>query len=416
MTARGHLRYLTGGLAPATPMNVLVWRIALFIVLGLTLAAPALCADRIMLIGDSWGWRRETSLTEVIVNDHGHSEIVVSAPPRILNSADLVSEFGLQTLTNLVEGYPDTILFHLSMGSNDLNITPDQVGTAHETQVHSEIIANVETAINLIWSIRPDMHIVWSSYDFFRPKSFPTPAESNEIHMRFGDACAAFAASKGPLLTYSDIYGSLQLAFGFDGVQHSPYDPSFAIPAGDTSLPDPQWPSPYEAYSGSDAEHPSEAGWYALAEAQYQSFYGPFLGDEPFQIGAGLNGNWWKGPERNGEGAQVEIADNGDGTLVLVITFYSYDPLGNQIFLVAVGPVDGNSADVDVFITDGGMWGGEFDPERVSESQWGGGTLTANSCESIHLALMPNAESRSAGYTDLEYDLIRLTTPLIACP
>ena len=33
----------------------------------------------------------------------------------------------------------------------------------------------------------------------------------------------------------------------------------------------------------------------------------------------------------------------------------------------------------------------------------------------MHTSLMPNAEFQSMGYTDLEYDLIRLTTPLIPC-
>jgi len=390
-------------------------QISLVIVLGLMIVTPELRADRIMIIGDSWGWRREASFNQVIVNNHGHSDVIISAPPKILFSNNLVTANGLQILTNLVESYPDTIVFHLAMGGNELSITPEQVGTAHEAQIHSSIIANVETAIDHIWSIRPDMKIVWSGYDFFRPKPYPTPAEWNEIHLRFGQACAEFAAAKGPQLTYSDLFGTLQVAFGFDGNQHSPYDPSFAIPPGDPSLPDPQWPSPYEAYT-SDPEHPNEAGWIALAEAQYQSFYRPLLSDTPFQIGAGLNGHWWKGPDRSGEGAQVEIADGGDGSLVLVATFYSYDTLGNQIFMIAVGPVVGNIAEVDVFITEGGMWGSDFDPEFVNESQWGTGTFTANNCESIHMALTPNAEFRSLGYTDLEYGLIRLTNPSASCP
>jgi N-acetylneuraminic acid mutarotase len=135
-----------------------------------------------------------------------------------------------------------------------------------------------------------------------------------------------------------------------------------------------------------------------------------------FQITAGLNGNWWNGPARSGEGAQVEVADGGNGSLVFVATFYSYDPMGNQIFLVAVGPVSGDTAEVEVFITDGGIWGDDFDPMLINETPWGAGIFVASDCETIHMALMPNAEYQALGYTDLMYDMVRLTTPAIDCP
>ena len=89
--------------------------------------------------------------------------------------------------------------------------------------------------------------------------------------------------------------------------------------------------------------------------------------------------------------------------------------MGNQIFLVAVGTVNGDRAEVEVFITEGGRWGDNFDPALVNESQWGTGTFTASSCSAMHMTLMPNAEFRALGYTDLEYDLIRLTTPAAPC-
>lgn len=135
-----------------------------------------------------------------------------------------------------------------------------------------------------------------------------------------------------------------------------------------------------------------------------------------FWLNAGLNGNWWNGPARNGEGVQIEVADAGDGNLVFVATVYAYDTMGNQIFLVAVGPVAGNRTEVEVFITEGGMWGDDFDPDRVSEIEWGTGVFTASSCDAMHMVLMPNVEFQAEGYTDLEYDLVRLTTPMIACP
>jgi hypothetical protein len=137
---------------------------------------------------------------------------------------------------------------------------------------------------------------------------------------------------------------------------------------------------------------------------------------ELFAIDAGLNGNWWNGPERNGEGVQLEVSDGGDGSLILVATIYSYDTMGNQIFLIAVGTVNGDSADVDVFITQGGRWGDNYDPSLVTESRWGSGRFTADNCDAMHMALMPNAEFQQVGYTNLSYDLVRLTTPSIPCP
>jgi hypothetical protein len=139
-------------------------------------------------------------------------------------------------------------------------------------------------------------------------------------------------------------------------------------------------------------------------------------GPSGFQINAGLNGNWWNGPERNGEGVQFEVADGGDGGLILVATIYSYDGMGNQVFLIAVGTVNGDTAEVDVFITQGGQWGDNYDPSLVNESQWGSGTFTASSCDAMHMTLTPNAAFLSMAYTDLSYDLVRLTTPAVSCP
>lgn len=139
-------------------------------------------------------------------------------------------------------------------------------------------------------------------------------------------------------------------------------------------------------------------------------------GGSTFDIDAGLNGNWWSGPDRNGEGVQVEIADDGGGGMVLVATVYSYGPDGGQVFMIAVGTPSGNTAEVDVFITDGGLWGSDFDPGTVTETQWGTGMFTAESCDAMQLSLTPDPEFQTLGYTAMEYDLVRLTTPMRSCP
>lgn len=141
--------------------------------------------------------------------------------------------------------------------------------------------------------------------------------------------------------------------------------------------------------------------------------------EETFFINAGLNGNWWGGPSRSGEGAQLEIVDNGVEYTV-VLTFYSYNDEGEQIFLIAVGPAVGLAEDnvttLDVFITEGGMWGEDFNPATVSEDQVGTAVLTAFHCGLIRIAFDPDAEYEALGYSDLEYDFTRLAEPVAPCP
>jgi cytochrome c553 len=139
------------------------------------------------------------------------------------------------------------------------------------------------------------------------------------------------------------------------------------------------------------------------------------LGGTGFAMTAGLNGNWWNGIDLSGEGAQIEVSDDGNGGLTFTATFYSYDILGNQVFLVATGPVIGNTANVEVFITDGGTYG-EGLGNAGTEVPWGSGSFMADSCGLIHMNLMPNQTFVADGFTDLMYDLTRLTTPAATCP
>jgi hypothetical protein len=157
------------------------------------------------------------------------------------------------------------------------------------------------------------------------------------------------------------------------------------------------------------------------------------LGGTGFAMNAGLNGNWWNGLDRSGEGFQIEISSSAqaassteaagssktqsseDSGLTFAATFYSYNTMGDQIFLVAVGPVTGNTAVVDVFITDGGAWGQGLG-ESGAEMQFGTGIFIANGCDSIDMALNPNEDHEALGFTDLMYDLIPLTTRSMDCP
>jgi len=132
-------------------------------------------------------------------------------------------------------------------------------------------------------------------------------------------------------------------------------------------------------------------------------------------MNAGINGNWYGGPERNFEGFQLEVAAQNDG-LVLVVSFYTYDTMGNQIWLFGVGPVDGDTAEVDVFVYDGPTWGEGFNSADANEQPWGTGVFTASSCGSVSMMLSPNTDAQALGFTELAYDLVRVTTPAMPCP
>lgn len=139
------------------------------------------------------------------------------------------------------------------------------------------------------------------------------------------------------------------------------------------------------------------------------------LGGTGFAMNAGINGNWYGGPARDGEGFQLEVSAQGDG-LVLVGTFYSYDPDGNLVWLLGVGSVAGDTAEVVVYFTDGPVWGTGFNPADVDQVEWGSGTFTASSCGAVHVTLQPNGTFQALGFTAAEYDLVRVTTPAMPCP
>jgi hypothetical protein len=80
------------------------------------------------------------------------------------------------------------------------------------------------------------------------------------------------------------------------------------------------------------------------------------------------------------------------------------------------GPVGKIDFQVDVFITEGGLWGDDFDADLVMETQWGTGTFIACTCALIRMQLKPNADYQARGYTNLMYDLVRLTTSALPCP
>jgi mono/diheme cytochrome c family protein len=144
-------------------------------------------------------------------------------------------------------------------------------------------------------------------------------------------------------------------------------------------------------------------------------------GGTGFAMTPGMTGTWWNGPERSGEGFPVEVGFQGDGTMVLWVTFFTYNNMGHQTWLTATGTVDGTTTvAVEVFRPVGRMWGDHYDPTDGETTTWGSGTFSFTSCTEGHMSLKPNGQMMGMhGFTDLEYDLIRFDDVVISgldCP
>jgi len=139
------------------------------------------------------------------------------------------------------------------------------------------------------------------------------------------------------------------------------------------------------------------------------------LGGTGFAANPGLSGTWWNAA-RSGEGFVLEFGFS-NGVLTLFASFYTYLE-GEQMWLTAESTaIDGSEVAVDVFITNGGMWGDDFDSADVNLIPWGTGTFSFPGCSAGTVALAPNGDMQAIGFTDLTYGLTRdLMVSGIACP
>ena len=124
-----------------------------------------------------------------------------------------------------------------------------------------------------------------------------------------------------------------------------------------------------------------------------------------FEVTTSISGTWFD-LARSGEGFMIDVARDG----VVAVSYYNYDKLGRQMWIIGAGTVDGNVFNVDFEITDGGAYGVGFDPELVNHYPWGTGKFTFSSCYSGKAEITPN-ENYSAEFEDLVIYLSRLTLP-----
>ncbi|NCF62334.1 MAG: hypothetical protein GWP58_05750 [Gammaproteobacteria bacterium] len=348
--------------------------VALIIYL-LVAAGPSQAAD-ILVIGDSWGVAAGPALQKVLI-DNGSAGTVASIAEGGETAENINTPQWLAKITAALEENPDASLVHLSLGGNDfLGQWNAFIGKEQEDQLIADVIEDISSIVDHILGQRPEIRIFWSSYDYPRPLIIGSPEEVNKASMRFSVEAQTLAESKGDSLSYGDFNGLTQVVYGFDGVQTSPFDPDFVIPPGDPSLPDPQYPGPAVAYL--DAIHLTPEAYLVLAQSQYQDFYQAVLG---FQINAGLNDAWYD-PATAGQGFLIAVFPEISQMFVAWFTFDTERPpedvtamLGDpgHRWLTAQGPYDGNTANLTIYVTEGGVFDAAEPPASLDPA--GDGTL-----------------------------------------
>jgi lysophospholipase L1-like esterase len=361
-----------------------------WVALASLLGSTSLQSDQLLVIGDSWAWQRVSTL-QTVLEQNGHEDIEVIQAPTRLYASGLKLPDRLQELTRLFRDYPDATMVHLSIGGNDMEtITPSVAGTPEESARLETLIEDVDTIVDHMVFLRPDIQILWSSYDFQRPRpSLGTPHEVNSTYLRLTERSMEYALSRSENMTYSDINGLLQVTYGFDGIPHTEFDPSEPIPPGDPSLPDPELPSPIQPFKVGDASHLTESGYQVLAEAQYAEYYGPLLNGDSFQINPGLNDAWFD-PATNGQGFFIIVFES---IPLVMLSWFTYDTerppqdvtaiLGEpgHRWITAQGGFVGSTADLTIYKSSGGVFDSSV-PAVGPPEDIGSMTVTFTDCNS----------------------------------
>lgn len=117
-----------------------------------------------------------------------------------------------------------------------------------------------------------------------------------------------------------------------------------------------------------------------------------------------MSGSWFN-PDQNGHGLSIEVLPDKR----TVLYWYSYQPDGEPMFIVAIGNNAGNKVTAEAYYNSGMKWG-DFDPDDRTQVPWGTITLTFQSCNSAVLNYSSTLEYDGVPYGSGSIPLTRLAT------
>lgn len=233
---------------------------------------------------------------------------------------------------------------------------------------------------------------------------------------------ASYAQSASPELTISqnamgEVVASVYAQIPPCGITASSQPPSFQINGAVIEVMQPLFaiacvmnPPPYIIYQRSVDFGVLAPGTYTVNWDFPQASGVYTVAGSPFAIGPGITGNWFN-PAQSGQGFSLEVLrDN-----TLLAEWFTFAPEGGQSWIVATGPIDGNTAVLQGYqaVGPGGRFFPNFDPSGVHNQFWGTLTFTFTDCNSGSVSWQPVVPGYTAGSMPIQ----RLTQPaVLACP
>ena len=127
-------------------------------------------------------------------------------------------------------------------------------------------------------------------------------------------------------------------------------------------------------------------------------------------ISPGFTGNWFD-PSQSGHGFSIEVLPDN----MMLAEWFVFAPYGGQAWIVATGPITGNTAVLQGYypVGPGGLFPPNFNPSQLQNQPWGTITFTFTDCNSGKVSWLPTV----AGYTGGSIPITRLTIPAgLICP
>jgi len=162
-----------------------------------------LSAERIVTIGDSWAWLVANGAPGSTVNQAGfgnslqnvlntyHPGVTVANESFMGGTAAQMATM-LSSITDRINAHPDADIVWLSIGGNDMLAGAlgggytNLLSAEQKSALYATITGNVQTVVNHILSLRPNIQIMIEGYDAINVWDLPNGTAANNVRANLG--------------------------------------------------------------------------------------------------------------------------------------------------------------------------------------------------------------------------------------